>query len=264
LHVEIVDLSAEYEASYFRCLEDWSDEIDAAGDHKETWYRQMTERGLRVKLALDDRDRPIGMIQYLPIEHSMAIGSDLYMILCVWVHGYKKGVGDHQGHGVGSALLSAAERDVAELGAKGVAAWGVAIPWWMRASWFKKHGYRRVDRQGMQVLMWKPFADDAVAPMWIKRGPKPQPVAGQVTISAYLCGWCPAQNLVYERARAAAAEFGDDVVFESYDTSEQSLMLGCGQCDAVYLDGRLLQKGPPPSYDRIHKKIARRVKRLRA
>jgi hypothetical protein len=41
-------------------------------------------------------------------------------------------------------------------------------------------------------------------------------------------------------------------------------MLGCGQCDAVYLDGRLLQKGPPPSYDRIHKKIARRVKRLRA
>ena len=140
--MEIVDLSAEYEASYFRCLEDWSDEIDAAGDHKETWYRKMTERGLRVKLALDDQDRPIGMIQYVPIEHSMAIGSDLYMILCVWVHGYKKGVGDHQGHGIGTALLTAAERDVAELGAKGVAAWGIAIPWWMRASWFKKHGYR--------------------------------------------------------------------------------------------------------------------------
>jgi GNAT superfamily N-acetyltransferase len=202
------------------------------------------------------------MIQYLPIEHSMAIGSDLYMILCVWVHGYEEGVGDHQGRGIGTALLSAAERDVAELGAKGVAAWGVAIPWWMRASWFKKHGYRKVERQGMQVLVWKPFTDDAVAPRWISRGPKPKAVEGQVTIAAYISGWCPAQNLVYERARQAAAEFGDDVVFESYDTSEQSAMFVCGQSDCVYLDGRPLQKGPPPSYDHIHKKIAKRVSRL--
>ena len=111
--MEIVDLSATYEDSYFRCLEDWSDEIEEAGDHKERWYRKMADRGLRVKLALDDQDRPIGMIQYLPIEHSMAIGSDLYMILCVWVHGYEEGVGDNQGHGIGTALLAAAERDVA-------------------------------------------------------------------------------------------------------------------------------------------------------
>ena len=107
--MEIVDLSATYENSYFRCLEDWSDEMDEAGDHKARWYRKMAERGLRVKLALDDRDRPIGMIQYLPIEHSTALGSDLYMILCIWVHGHKEGVGDRQGHGIGTALLAAAE-----------------------------------------------------------------------------------------------------------------------------------------------------------
>ena len=261
--MEIVDLSSPYEDSYFRCLEDWSDEMDEAGDHKARWYSKMSERGLRVKLAFDDHDRPIGMIQYLPIEHSMAVGSDLYMILCIWVHGHKEGVGDRQGAGVGTALLTAAEGDAEELGAKGIAAWGVAMPWWMKAGWFKKHGYRKVDRQGMQILLWKHFADDAVPPRWIEQGPKPQPVEGKVTVVAYVSGWCPAQNLVYERAKRAAAEFGNDVVFESYDTSEQSAMIACGHSDCVYLDGKSLQKGPPPSYNRIRRKMAKRVKRLK-
>lgn len=260
--MEIVDLSLEYEDSYLRCLEDWSCEMDEAGDHKVRWYQQMRDRGLRVKLALDDQRRPVGMIQYLPIEHSMALGNDLSMILCIWVHGYKKGVGDHQGHGIGTALLAAAEIDAESHGAKGIAAWGVAMPWWMRARWFKKHGYRAVDRIGLRTLLWKPFTADAVPPRWIEPGPKPKRVDGKVTVTAFIGGWCPAQNLVYERARRAAAEFGDEVVFEIHDTTEQDQMIACGQSDCVYLDGTSLQKGPPPSYKRIRKKIERRVKKL--
>lgn len=261
--MEIVDLSPDYEETYFRCLEDWSDEMAEAGGHKRRWYGKMRDRGLRVKLALDGRGRPVGMIQYLPIEHSTALGSDLYMILCVWVHGHEEGVGNQQGHGVGAALLEAAERDAVALGAKGIAAWGVVLPFWMRAKWFKRHGYRSVDRQGMAVLVWKPFTDDAVPPRWIERGPRPMPVAGKVTVAAYINGWCPVQNLIYERAKRAAASLGDDVVFESYDTSEQSAMIACGQADCVYLDGKTLQKGPPPSYDRIHKRMAARLEKLR-
>ena len=137
--------------------------MEEAGDHKARWYRTMRDRGLRVKLAIGEDDRPVGMIQYLPIEHSMALGSDLYMVMCVWVHGYKQGVGKQQGRGVGTALLAAAERDIRDLGAKGVAAWGVALPFWMKSAWFKKHGFLQADRQGIQVLVWKPFTDDAHA-----------------------------------------------------------------------------------------------------
>jgi GNAT superfamily N-acetyltransferase len=261
--MEIVDLSPDYEGTYFRCLEDWSAEMAEAGDHKRRWFGKMRDRGLRVKIALNGDDRPVGMIQYLPIEQSTALGADLYMILCVWVHGHKEGVGNRQGHGIGSALLEAAERDAAALGAKGMAAWGVVLPFWMRAKWFRKHGYRSVDRQGMAALVWKPFTDDAVPPRWIERGPRPAPVAGKVTVTAYISGWCPVQNLVYERAKRAAASLGDDVVFESHDTSEQSAMIACGQVDCVYLDGKSLQKGPPPSYDRIHKRMATRLEKLR-
>jgi GNAT superfamily N-acetyltransferase len=260
--MEIIDLTAEYENSYFRCLEDWSGEMAEAGDHKARWYHKMRDRGLRVKLALDDQGAPIGMIQYLPIEHSMALGSDLFMIMCIWVHGHKEGVGNRQGHGTGEALLDAAERDAGELGAKGIAAWGLVFPVWMTARWFKKHGYRTVNRQGMRSLVWKSFTDDAVPPRWIERGPKPPLVEGKVTVTAFINGWCPAQNIVYERAEKAAADFGDDVVFDGHDTTEQAAMIRCGESDCVYLDGKPLQKGAPPSYEAIRKKMAKRVARL--
>ncbi|MDF1594705.1 MAG: GNAT family N-acetyltransferase [Acidimicrobiia bacterium] len=261
--MDIVDLSDQYEKSYLVCLEDWSDEMAEAGDHKARWYRLMRDRGLRVKLALGDDGRPVGMIQYLPIEHSPAVGIDLYMIMCVWVHGYKGGVGNRQGRGVGSALLAAAERDTRELGAKGIVAWGVVLPFWMKAGWFKKHGYRRVDRIGIRALMWKPFMEEATAPHWIEEGPKPTRVKGKVAVTAFVNGWCPASNIVYERAKRAAAALGDDVVFESIDTSEQSAMIECGQSDCVLVDGKTVQKGPPPSYDRVYKMMAKRARKLR-
>lgn len=258
----VIDLRDQYENAYFVCLEDWSPEMEEAGDHKARWFEKMRDRGLRVKLYLDDDGRPIGMIQYVPIEHSPAQGSDLYMILCIWVHGHKEGVGNRQGRGIGSMLLAAAEEDATQLGAKGMVAWGLTMPVWMKASWFKKHGYRRVDRSGMRQLVWKPFASDAQAPRWIEEGPAPSKVPGQVTVTGHLNGWCPASNLVYERAKRAAAELGDRVVFQSIDTSERADFVAHGYLDGVFVDGKTLQRGPPPSYEHIRKVIGKRLRRL--
>ncbi len=121
--MKIVYLTEEYEGNYFVCLEDWSDEIREAGNHKEHWYRKMKDKGLCVKLALNNEEKPVGMIQYLPIEYSFVEGSELYFIPCIWVHGYKnKGVGNYQKHGIGKALIMEAEDDVKKGGAKGLAA----------------------------------------------------------------------------------------------------------------------------------------------
>ena len=62
--------------------------------------RKFSERGLRVKLAEDDSGRIGGMIQYLPLEHSLAEGQDLYLILCIWVHD-KQGPGNLQRRRIG-------------------------------------------------------------------------------------------------------------------------------------------------------------------
>ena len=51
--MNVIDLPNEHEKLYFQCLEEWSDEIREAGNHKEKWYRKMKGQGLRVKVAVD-------------------------------------------------------------------------------------------------------------------------------------------------------------------------------------------------------------------
>jgi GNAT superfamily N-acetyltransferase len=259
--VKIVDLTEANKELFCLCLEDWSEQAKEAGPKRRQWLERAGQKGLRVKLALDDSGVEGGMIQYGPIEHSHVGGQGLYFIYCIHVHGYKEGRGNFQGYGMGSELLAAAERDARQLGAKGMAAWGVWIPVWMKASWFKKHGYRKADRQGISVLLWKRFADDAQPPHWLPNHVKqPEPVPGKVNVTAFSSGWCLAQNLVYERAKRAAAEFGDKVVFREIETSARDADARWGVADAVFIDGKNFQKGPPPSYDKIRTAIAKRVR----
>jgi len=260
--MKIIDLDETNEPLFFLCLEDWSDEIREAGDHKEKWYRLMKDKGLQVKLALDDQDRVGGMIQYLPIEHTFTEGKDLYQVLCIWVHGHKEGRGNFQKKGMGKALLAAAEADVRERGAKGMAAWGVSLPFWMRASWFRKQGYKKADKEGIRMLLWKPFTPEAQAPCWIKARKKPVGEPGKVTVSGFLCGWCPAMNMVFERAKRAAGELGDKVTFREIDTSDPDNFREWGITDAVFVDDKEIRNGPPPSFEKIRKKIAKKAKKL--
>lgn len=260
--MKIVDLTEEHKNLYCMCLEDWSDEMKEAGDHKYQWYHKMKNKGLRVKLALDDNDRVGGMIQYLPVKESFIQGEDLYFINCIWVHGYKKGRGNFQKKGMGKALLLAAEEDAQIHGAKGIAAWGVSLPFWMRASWFKKRFYEKVDKNGLAVLLWKPFTDDAAPPRWIKQQKKPDLVPGKVTVTAFNNGWCPAQNLIFERAKRAAEEFGDQVEFREINTFDRAVLLKWGISDALFINDKEMRTGPPPSYEKIRKQIAKRTKKL--
>ncbi len=260
--MDIIDLNEKYRDMYFVCLEDWSDEIKEGGNHKESWFEHMKDNGLRVKLAVDG-EKACGMIQYVPIEHSFAEGQDAYFVHCVWVHGHKQGVGNHQKKGIGKALLRAAEEDAKSLGAKSLAVWGVSLPFFMKASWFRKQGYVKVDKVGMQVLLWKPFAEDAVAPKWIREKKRPPKKEGKVVVTAFFNGWCPAMNMTFERAKRAAREFGDQVEFQDIRTIDRATFLDWGIADAVFIDGKPVRTGPPPSYDKIKNKIAKRVKKLK-
>jgi GNAT superfamily N-acetyltransferase len=261
--MKVIDLPAEQEKSYFLCLEDWSEELREAGDHKARWFERMRDLGLRVKVAVDDGGTVGGMIQYAPIERVAVEGRDLYYVYCIWVHGYRRGRGDFRRRGMGKALLAAAEQDVRRLGAKGLVVWGLSLPFFMRAAWFRKQGYRRVDRDGFQELLWKPFQADAAAPRWLKRRKLPAVEAGRVTVTCLKNGWCPAQNLAYERARRAAAELGEPVVFREIDTFRRETAAEWGISDALFVDDRQLRTGPPPSYQTIRQAIARRLARLR-
>jgi GNAT superfamily N-acetyltransferase len=262
--IRVVDLTAEHEALYLVCLEDWPGaDLAAAGDHKARWLEAMRGRGLRVKLALDAHGQVGGMIQVVPIEHAPAEGRDLEFVLCLWVHGHASGRGNFQGRGMGTALLAAAEEDARGRGVKGLAAWGLALPLWMRASWFKRHDYRTADRRGLSTLVWKPFAADAEPPRWLRdTGKRPAPEPGKVVVTGCVNGWCPVQNLAFERARRAAAPFGPRVEVRQVDTRDRPTMLAWGECDALFVDGARVRTGPPPTEAKLTALIGRRLRRL--
>lgn len=263
--MKIVDLTEEHQKLYFVCLEDWSDEMKEAGDHKETWFHKMKDKGLRVKLALDENGNVGGMIQYTPIEFSFVEGKDLYFIHCIWVHGHKEGRSNFQNKGMGRALLEAAEDDARALGAKGMAAWGIPLPFWMKASWFKKKGYVKVDKWGGLlggVLLWKPFVEGAVPPKWLKEKKQPEKIPGKVAVTCFINGWCPIQGLTFERAKRAVSEFGDKAVFQGINTFDRETLQEWGIPDALYIDGKRVGAGPPMSYEKIKKKIEKKVKKL--
>ena len=97
--MRVIDLPREQERLYFQCLEEWSDEMKEAGDHKEQWFQRMKDQGLRVKVAMDDEGVVGGMIHYVPIEKVAVEGDDLYYMYCIWVHGYTRGRGNFRRRG---------------------------------------------------------------------------------------------------------------------------------------------------------------------
>ena len=63
--MKVIDLTDEHKQLYFVCLEDWCEEMKEAENHKEIWYNEMKDKGLRVKLALAENEQVGGMIEYI-------------------------------------------------------------------------------------------------------------------------------------------------------------------------------------------------------
>jgi len=259
---EVIDLTEEHKDLYLCCLDDWHEGMTSVRDYKRCWMEAMKPAGLRCKIAIDDSGTVGGMIEYMPIEVAPAEGSGLYFINCIWVHGHKKGRGNMQKRGMGRALLAAAEEDARDLGAKGMAAWGLWLPFWMRASFFKRHGYRKADREGVCTLVWKAFEKDAQPPRWIRSTFSPELVPGKVVVTAFINGQCPVANLTFDLFKTVAAEFGDKVLFREISTQKKEDFLRYGEKDAIFIDGKKLSSGPPISEEKVRKKLAKAVARL--
>ena len=282
--MQIVDLTEENESIFLACMKGWCSEHLEAGNRKANWCRKMAARGLRVKLAIDDAGQPAGLIQYLPIEESNAEGSGLHFIQCIWVHGYREGIGNVQGRGMGKALLQAAEDDACQQGAAGMAAWGMDFDW-MPAAWFIKQGYQEADKNGHAVLVWKPFTADAAAPKWVRPRKKPTAQPGKVTITVFANGWCQSANAIAQRFCLVAKEFAlrsaqdcalrqaqdfalrqaqdcaGQVEYREIDTTNRQAFAEWGIDNGVFIDDQ--EYGwPPPTADELRKIIRERLSTL--
>lgn len=133
----------------------------------------------------------------------------------------------------------------------------------MQASWFKRHGYKVVDKAGIMRLMWKPFDENAIPPKFMK--PKKLPEKGKETVNVTIFrnGWCPNFNIAYERTIRASKEFPGKVSLTEYNTNDKALLNEWGISDGLFIDGKEINTGPAPSYKKLVKKISNRAKKIK-
>jgi GNAT superfamily N-acetyltransferase len=255
--MRIVDLAPEHEEAYFRCLTEEPARMEDSGDYKRRWYEAMKGRGLRVKLALDESGKPIGMVQYAPAEESLVHAPGMYYLYCIWVLNDPKARGNFQGRGAGTALLRAFEEDARGKGMKGVVAWGLSIPAFMQAKWFKKHGYQEAERRGIMVLLWKAWDPDAAKPAWLKDGKRPAKGSG---LTCFCNGWCPEVNKAFTRLDRAVQEAGGMPEYRMIDALDPSAFREWRIQDGIFFDGKELGLGPAPSYAKILKAVRKEKK----
>ncbi len=197
--MRIIDLTPEREFDYLSCLRASKDEPPQAHEQKREWFARYRDRGLVVKLAEDEDRNIVGMIHSLPIEETWIHGSDLDIIMCVRAPGPKSRFGGAPRPHTAGLLLQAMEASARDRGRRGLAAWGIGVPAWMKRNWFPAHGYRVVDRHGDSELLFKPFDKDVRPPRWLPRQHLREPGHGPDVGGCFTNGWCPAAAITHDR-----------------------------------------------------------------
>jgi GNAT superfamily N-acetyltransferase len=241
----IENVSPETEGTFFRCLHDERPDDPEVMRIRRDWYEKHLPLGLRAKVLLTDRDEVAGLCQYIPIQHSHYLGSDLMAILCMWVHGYSHHLGNRQGQGYGTMLLEAVEEDAEGSGFRGVAAWGKDYPYWNPVSFYEHFGYVRADQAGSDVLVWKSFHGEGEPPRFLRQKKSGPILPDRVTVVSFFTGWCGGCSFNLE-ARAAAAELEEIVNYIEVDTSDRDRMLDWGISDGILMDGQPYRNDGPP------------------
>jgi len=240
--MRLVDIDGKTEGTFFRCLHDEQPDDPRMMAMRRQWYERYKDKGLRAKVLILDTGEVVGLCQYLPIEHSPFRGKDLLAILCIWVHGYAHHLGNRQGQGYGRFILEAIEADARQSGAKGVAVWGMDFPHWNPVSFYEHMGYERADQEGMNVLVWKSFADDAEPPKLIQPELPAPGDTEKVNVTAYRVDWCNCWIGACLGARAAVEGLEHCVDFREIETTPQELGLG----DSTFIDGKPYRPDGPP------------------
>jgi len=242
--MNLIDIDNSTEGTFFRCLHDEKPENPGVIELRRRWFDRNKGKGLRAKLLVREDGAVVGLCQYMPIEHSHLIGEDLFVILCIWVHGYTHLVGNQQGKGYGRFILEYIEKDVRESGAKGIAAWGMDFPHWNPVSFYEHKGYSRVDSSGPVVLVWKPFVEGAKPPALLRLNRRPPRGTKKTKVTVFINGWCGVGCHWCINAREAVSGLGNLADYEEIDTSDRANMLSWGIEDGVFLDDAPFY-GPP-------------------
>ncbi|MBD3163422.1 MAG: hypothetical protein GF346_13100 [Candidatus Eisenbacteria bacterium] len=244
--MHILDVTPETEPTFLRCLHDERPDDPRVVALRRRWVDAHRDSGLRAKVLILETGEVAGMCQSLPIERSHLLGRDLLAILCIWVHGYDHHIGNRQGNGYGRLILGTIEREARASGFAGVAAWGMDFPYWNPVSFYEHMGYERADKQGMAVLVWKPFTATAAPPRFHREVRRPEPGAEKVSVTIFCNGWCTGSCEGCIKTRDAVEGLADRIDYREIDTADPEVLQSWGISEGLYVEGELYRPYEPP------------------
>lgn len=232
-----------------------TEEWDASCQRRIPWLHEMQAQGMRVKVALLD-GRHAGFLYLLPIEIAPTgpVGQDLSVIQCLTVKNELKG------HGVGHALIAAAEEEAREQGRKGIVVIGFYHDFWfMPAPFFEACGFTVARRSGNAAILWKTFDEGAQAPTSLERRYRFTPVKGKVVIDLFWSRSCLTTDTEAQRVREVAAEHGDAVLLREYCADDPDTRTRYGVHRAIYIAGQEVGWGYEAPRDGLREAIRKAV-----
>ncbi|UCB52610.1 MAG: GNAT family N-acetyltransferase [Candidatus Zixiibacteriota bacterium] len=263
--IQVRDMDATTEYFVATCTHvNESDETDAVARRRVRWFRDMHNKGSRVKVALLD-EKQIGFLYVMPIEMCPwgPLGVDLMVIPCLVVLDKEKN------QGAGSALVAAAEEEARRQGKKGIVTTGFYSDFWfMPAPFFEKLGFsvagdiRKVTAEGQEeylnkeALLWKAFDSTAQPPQFLKPSYRFQPVPGKVVVDLFWNTFCATSNGEAQRVREVAAEFGDSVVLNEYSADDPATFQQHQMSRGIFVNGKEVGWGYEAPRDGIRKAIS--------
>jgi L-amino acid N-acyltransferase YncA len=179
-----VDVSAENVSEVGICCS--KDKKSPGFIAKAEWFKSSLNKGLRMKIALDNKGRQIAFVEYLPSELAWRpVKADNYLFIhCITV--YSK---DSREKGLGSKLLQMVEEEAVAQGKSGICAMSSDGSWIADKKLFQKNNFTITSEMGRFEMLVKKLDPLAPLPVFIDWTKKLPEYKGWHLIYADQCPW---------------------------------------------------------------------------
>lgn len=128
---------------------------------KIEWFKDKINEGLKLKIAIDEEEKQIGYIEYMPSEiaYRPIEAKNFYFIQCMVI--FKKA---NTNKGLGSALINSCEEDAKNNNKNGVCTLSSDGSWMANKNIFIKNDYSIIDKKGRFELLVKYYKNDYKTP----------------------------------------------------------------------------------------------------
>ncbi len=119
---------------------------------KVAWFKDRINAGLVIKIAVDEQEKQLGFIEYLPAELAWRPinATNCMFVQCIALFGKNA-----RGKANASALLTACEADAVKKNKAGICAMSSEGAWMANRRIYEKNGFIEVDQRGRFELMYK-------------------------------------------------------------------------------------------------------------